>query len=118
MGGSSGGHKGGVLGAVPLKRKTPGVFGSRSVRCLFGVLCGGVCVRAGMSASVCWRFGVVLAGLGGWAVWGFCFSRLVGVSCVLYLPEIPFAVLFSSLIVIVIMDTFVPLINIPDALFL
>ena len=95
MGGSSGGHKGGVLGAVPLKRKTPGVFGFWSVCCLFGVsvwgrMCVGGCVWVCVLAlwgCACWSWwlgwmGVLLFSVGG----GF-------LGFVSYLPGVPFAVL-------------------------
>ena len=64
MGGSSRGYKGGLLGAVPLKRKTPGGF----LPCVSLWFNWSVCVCLSVSLSV------------GLSVWAFlCLSVSVGV---------------------------------------
>ena len=52
MGGSSPGYKGGLLGAVPLKRKTPGVFCRGFRRGSFGPSVS-VCLSVSLSVCVC-----------------------------------------------------------------
>ena len=77
MGGSSWGHKGGVLGAVPLERKTPGflAFGLCGFSSGFSVW---GCLFGGGWICIC----VVVLGLCVFVlvVWpGFVFSWLVGI---------------------------------------
>ena len=95
MGGSSWGHKGGVLGAVPLKRKTPGFLALRFF-CL-GFLCGCVRIWVVVSASgcACWCCACLVSVVG--LVGGFGFSGGV-VFVHRWFPEIPFATLLSSFI--------------------
>ena len=90
MGGPSWGYKGGLLGAVPLKRKPPGIFGALCCG-LVGLsvwgylrLCGCPLVLCGVVqiAGPCGGFGFIV----GWMFF-----------CVFDIPEIPFAVLLSGL---------------------
>ena len=98
MGGSSWGYKGGLLGAVPLERKTPGfwvlVFAVFCLVFLCGDVCVWVCLRLCGCALVLCVF-VLVVGLCG------CFGSSVGGGFLyFYFPEIPFAMLSSSFIFI------------------
>ena len=73
MGGSSWGYKGGLLGAVQLKRKPPGIFGALFLPGFASSVCVGV------SASVWLLVGLEWGGLGRWAMWGLWLLYWLGV---------------------------------------
>ena len=119
MGGSSWGHKGGVLGAVPLERKTPGFLafglcgfssGFSVWGCLFGVggsasvwLCWGC-------ACLFWWFGQAWFFPGWWGFFAYICSRDTLCHVILQLSFL------FDLLLILRADTFLLIVSVPDTL--